>query len=195
MGDRSLVLLLPLPLAASKPYSARTLRPSGHGSPMESADPVESTCLRDCRPRRFCRLRTKTGRTHGKSKSLLRNKFTHVNARAASGCSAVPNLGVTCHTLTRCAAAPAFDLGSYRTATPPNQTRPGPPGTPPAGHYLPPGSGSAAIGQPGSPQDRAFARFEDRRGVLDRACCLPISASHSFVLGGRKLGRRYPPFL
>ena len=79
--------------AASKPSSAQTLRPSGHGSPMESADPVESTCLRDCRPRRFCRLRTKTGRAREKSKSLPRNKFTHVNARAASGIPAAPVWG------------------------------------------------------------------------------------------------------
>jgi hypothetical protein len=58
-----------------------------------SGSPAKSTCLRDARPLRSSRLRTKTGRTHGKSKPLPRNKFTHVNARAAFGIPAAPVWG------------------------------------------------------------------------------------------------------
>jgi len=53
--------------------------------------------LRDARPQRFCRLRTETAGTREKSKSLPHNKFTHVNAPAASGIPAAPYLGMTCH--------------------------------------------------------------------------------------------------
>ncbi len=55
-----------------------------------------STCLRDARSQRFCRLRTETAGTWEKSKSLPHNKFTHVNAPAASGIPAAPYLGMTC---------------------------------------------------------------------------------------------------
>jgi hypothetical protein len=64
-----------------------------------SRNPRRSTCLRDARPQRFCRLRTETAGTREKSKSLPHNKFTHVNAPAASGIPAAPYLGMTCRSV------------------------------------------------------------------------------------------------
>ena len=103
-----------------------------------------STCLRDARPQRFCRLRTETAGTREKSKSLPHNKFTHVNAPAASGIPAAPYLGMTCQPSSRCRrhrknSPPQTGLRERHTAQP---------GTPPphirAGFASLPGSESAA---------------------------------------------------
>ena len=84
------------------PNKARTHTPDAAGAASTArilhlrATLGGSTCLRDGRPQRFCRLRTETAGTREKSKSLPHNKFTHINAAAASGIPAAPHLGMTC---------------------------------------------------------------------------------------------------
>jgi hypothetical protein len=61
--------------------------------------------------------------TREKSKSLPHNKFTHVNAPAASGIPAAPHLGMTCHPSTRRRRrrknpAPETDLRDHHNVTP-----------------------------------------------------------------------------
>ena len=52
-----------------------------------------------------------------KAKSLPHNKFTHVNAPAASGIPAAPHVGMTCHSFSRRRRRRAFDFLRYRTVT------------------------------------------------------------------------------
>lgn len=84
--------------ASDKHWTPRALVSAARISHLR-ATPGGSTRLRAERPQRFCRLRTETAGTREKSKSLPHNKFTHVNAPAASGIPAAPYLGMTCQPL------------------------------------------------------------------------------------------------
>src|SRR5260370_35343046 len=79
--------------AQRRPLTATATEGAPRAHRAYRGSPAKSTCLRDARPLRSSRLRTKTGRTHGKAKPLPRNKFTHVKSRAASGIPADPVRG------------------------------------------------------------------------------------------------------
>jgi hypothetical protein len=139
-----------------------------------------STCLRDARPQRFCRLRAETAGTREKSKSLPHNKFTHVNAPAASGIPAAPYLGMTCQ------PPPHAKHGQVLTFNVPTPSRNRPP------HRLP----HALIAQH-SPRFRVANRWSDRPrkarligGLIGGRKRRPIGSGSSHESGAQRTTNR-----